>query len=78
MNSTGSIPDPVFFAAERLARRMKKSRSQLYSEALEDYVARCAPEEVTERMDLVLLAVGNESDEFAGKAALRVLQRTEW
>jgi metal-responsive CopG/Arc/MetJ family transcriptional regulator len=33
------IPDDVFQAAEQLARRTKKWRSQLFSDALKEYVA---------------------------------------
>ena len=33
-----SLPDPVFRAAETLARRLRKSRSQLYAEAIAEYV----------------------------------------
>jgi len=34
MKTAVSIPDNVFKKAERLARRMKKSRSELFSNAL--------------------------------------------
>lgn len=33
-----SLPDPVFRDAETLARRLRKSRSKLYAEAIADYV----------------------------------------
>jgi metal-responsive CopG/Arc/MetJ family transcriptional regulator len=36
MKTAISIPDDVFAAAERLARRLKKSRSELYSRALRE------------------------------------------
>jgi metal-responsive CopG/Arc/MetJ family transcriptional regulator len=78
MKTAVSIPDEVFQDAERLARRTKKSRSQLFSDALSEYVARHAPEEVTEAMDRVVAAIGESSDEFVSTAALRVLDRTEW
>ena len=43
-----SIPDDVFERAERLARRNKKSRSQWFSDALKEYLARHTWEEVTD------------------------------
>jgi predicted transcriptional regulator len=46
-----SIPDDVFADAEKLARALKKSRSQLYSHALKEYVARHAADQVTEALD---------------------------
>jgi antitoxin MazE6 len=78
MKTAVSIPDPVFEDAERLAQRMKKSRSQLYSEALADYVAHHSPDEVTAAMDSVLAAVGDEPDAFTRAAARRILEQTEW
>jgi antitoxin MazE6 len=78
MKTAISIPDPVFEGAERLARRMRKSRSQLYSEAIADYVARHSPDEVTAAMNRVLAEAGDEPDDFVRAAALRVLEQTEW
>jgi mRNA interferase MazF len=46
-----SIPLQDFQAAERLASRSRKSRSELISDAVREYVARHAPEEVTYAMD---------------------------
>jgi hypothetical protein len=79
MKTAVSIPDEVFQGAERLARRTKKSRSQLFSDALREYVARHAPDEVTEAMDQVCAQLGRSSDDgFVSSAARRVLERTEW
>lgn len=49
-----SVPDDVFEEAEQLARRTQRSRSEVYSRALAEYVARHAPDRVTEAMDRVL------------------------
>lgn len=78
MKTAVSIPDDVFHGAERLARRSKKSRSRLFSDALREYVARHAPEEVTEAMNRACAAVGDTSDPFVSAAARRILKRTEW
>lgn len=72
-----SVPDAVFREAERLARRLKKSRSQLYAEALRQYLARHSPDEVTAALDAVCQDVG-PPDPFAAAAARRVLERSEW
>jgi metal-responsive CopG/Arc/MetJ family transcriptional regulator len=47
MKTAISIPDDVFAGAERLAKRTKKSRSQLFSDAVREYLARHTAEEVT-------------------------------
>ena len=78
MKTAVSIPDDVFEGAERLARRTKKSRSQLFSDALREYVARHAPEEVTEAMDRVCVELGHPADKFIAAAARRILERSEW
>ncbi len=78
MKTAVSIPDDVYRKAERLARRTKRSRSRLYSDALTDYVARHTPEEVTEAMNRVCDAVGDTKDEFVATAARRILERVEW
>ena len=78
MKTAVSIPDDVFEKAERLARRMKKSRSQLFSNALTEYVARHAPDYVTEAMDEVCAEIGSESDPFVSAASRRILERSEW
>ena len=54
MKTAISIPDEVFRAAERHAHRARKSRSQLYTEALAEYLARHSPDEVTEAMNKVV------------------------
>lgn len=78
MKTAVSLPDEVFRAAERHARRVKKSRSQLYSEAISEYLARHAPDEVTEAMNRVIDQLGQPTDPFVTNSARRVLERSEW
>jgi metal-responsive CopG/Arc/MetJ family transcriptional regulator len=46
-----SIPDPIFEAADRLARRRRISRSELYAEALTRLLEADESSSVTERLD---------------------------
>lgn len=78
MKTAISIPDVVFEEAERLARRLRKSRSQLYVDAVREYVARHDPDEITEAMNRVVDEVDGEPDTFVQQAARRVLETTEW
>lgn len=78
MKTAVSIPDDVFKKVERLARRAGRSRSEVFSEALREYVARHAPDEVTEAMDRVCIAVEDEPNDFLKTASHRVLEKTEW
>jgi metal-responsive CopG/Arc/MetJ family transcriptional regulator len=78
MKTAISIPDSIFQEADRLARKTGKSRSQLFSEAMAEYLARHEPEAVTDAMNDVCEGVGEESDPFTSSAARRVLERVEW
>ena len=79
MKTAISVPDEVYLEAERHARRTHKSRSQLYTEALAEYLAKHAPDEVTDRMNQVLDELGDSGvDPFVDSAARRVLKDVEW
>ena len=82
-NTTGmkvavSIPDDVFEEAESLAKHLKASRSEIYSRALGEYLGRHAPSRVTDQMNKVIAAIGEESDPFSERAGRRVMRRVEW
>ena len=78
MKTAISIPDEVYQGAERLARRTKKSRSRLYGDALKEYLARHAPDKVTEAMNRACAEVGEAKDPFVSSAVRRILERSEW
>jgi metal-responsive CopG/Arc/MetJ family transcriptional regulator len=78
MKTAVSIPDEVYTETERLARRLKKSRSEVYSLALAEYVARHAPDRVTEAMNRVCTEIGQKTDDFTAAAARRILEHSQW
>jgi hypothetical protein len=78
MKTAISIPDAVFMAAERQAQRTRKSRSQLYAEAMAEYLCRHSPDEVTEAMNQALVEVGEAIDPFVQRSSRKVLEETEW
>ena len=78
MKTAVSIPDDVFEGAQRLARRTKRSRSRLVSDALREYLARHSPEEVTDTMNKACAEIGELEDPFVSSAARRILERSEW
>jgi predicted transcriptional regulator len=78
MKTAISLPDEVFAQAERLARRLKKSRSQLYREAVVEYLARREGDAVTEAMNRVVEQVRGESRAFTNAAARQTLEHVEW
>jgi metal-responsive CopG/Arc/MetJ family transcriptional regulator len=78
MKTAVFIPDDVFAGAERLAKRTKKSRSQLFSDAVREYLARHPADEATEAMDRVCAGLGRSADGFTSAAGGRILERSEW
>ena len=74
-----SIPGAIFEEAERLASETRRSRSELYARALAEYVARHAPDRVTESMNAAIAAAeGERPDGFAVAAGRRRLGQTQW
>ena len=53
MKTAISIPDPIFESAEKLAKRLGISRSQLYSNAVDALVEKHRYCGVTEQLDAV-------------------------
>jgi metal-responsive CopG/Arc/MetJ family transcriptional regulator len=78
MKTAISIPDKIFREAEQLCRRLKKSRSQVFTEAVTEYVARHDPEAVTDAMNRVCEAVDTRPDPAISAAARRALEQVEW
>lgn len=76
MKTAVSLPDVLFKHAERLARKQRKSRSRLYSEAIAEYVARHDPDSITEKLNEVADAVDTSLDPFVAAATYEVLKRT--
>jgi predicted transcriptional regulator len=79
MKTAISIPDDVFQEADRLAAELKQSRSQLYSRAVREYVARHSSDKVTAALDAVYAGEEDEPErEFLRIAARRTLEHSEW
>jgi metal-responsive CopG/Arc/MetJ family transcriptional regulator len=78
MRTAVSLPEPLFEAAEKLAKRMKLSRSALYARALEDFVRRNDADDLTAQINRVLADEPQERDPFIDAAAAAMLRRAEW
>jgi metal-responsive CopG/Arc/MetJ family transcriptional regulator len=79
MKTAVSIPDDVFEKVERLAKRGRRSRSEVFTAALREYVARHSPDEVTEAINRVCAEVDQTEDvAFLNAAARRLLKKVEW
>jgi metal-responsive CopG/Arc/MetJ family transcriptional regulator len=80
MKTAVSVPNDLFAEVERLARRSGRSRSEVYSAALREYVARHEPDHVTDALDRVIEEVGDQPGDvrFTQAAARQTLESVEW
>ncbi len=62
MKTAVSIPDKVFNSAEKLARRLGKSRSEVYAKAVQDYVEKHQDDDVTAKLNTVYDSESSELD----------------
>jgi metal-responsive CopG/Arc/MetJ family transcriptional regulator len=78
MKTAISVPDDVYERAERFARRERRSRSEVYSTAVREYVARHEPDVVTEALNDVIADISPEVDPFVLAAGRQLLAQSEW
>jgi len=63
-----SVPDPIFEAADRLAKQRQVPRSQLFSEALQEYLLRHGATAITARLNEVYAVQDSALDEHLAYA----------
>lgn len=73
-----SIPDRVFQAAERISKRMRISRSQLYAQAVEAYIQSRSGDEITEQLNQVYSKTSSKPEPGVEGATLEVLRGERW
>ena len=82
MKTAISIPDKVFEAAEKAAKRLGVSRSELYVNAIQEYLAQHSDEHVTEELNNIYSSskakADSQLDSALGKMQSNSLNRSEW
>ncbi len=78
MKTAISIPDPLFNAAERVAKREKISRSRLYSRAVQEYLERRHSKAITKALDEVYATEDSELDPAFAAATYEVWRKEKW
>jgi metal-responsive CopG/Arc/MetJ family transcriptional regulator len=73
-----SVPDDVFEAGEHLARQLGVSRSQLYSDALAQYLSAKGAAAVTARLNAVYSASPAALDPALARAQAKILADETW
>ena len=78
MKTAISIPDEVFKAAERAAKRLGISRSELYSTAVRDYVEHHKARNITAELDEIYAIEDSNLDENLQILQASTLEREHW
>ena len=80
MKTAISLPDELFDAVERIVRRTKRPRSEVYAEALREYLARHDPDEITETYSRLAAEIEEspEDREFRQATNRAVFKASEW
>ncbi len=78
MKTAISIPNNVFERAESLARKLKISRSELFTEAVKVYLKENHVEDVTAKLDEVYGNANSNLDNNLLKAQTASLPKEEW
>ena len=73
-----SVPDPLFKKAEKLAKRLGMSRSQLYSQALAALVKSMSDEDVTAALNEVYVHESSKPDTVLSAMQFATLRREDW
>jgi predicted transcriptional regulator len=73
-----SVPDDLFRMAEAAARRLRISRSQLYAEALAEFLKSRQTDAVTERLNEVYTRRPAKVDPVLHRAQLASLEKDSW
>lgn len=78
MKTAVSIPDPIFYAAEALAKRLGMSRSELFSRALEAYLEAHKHDSVREALDAIYSQELSRLDETLAHMQWASLPKEDW
>lgn len=78
MKTAISIPDEVFEAADRAAKKLGVSRSELYATAVHEYVKRHRTKDITAKLNEVYASNGSSIDPNLQKLQLRTLNKEDW
>lgn len=78
MKTAISIPDKVFEAADRAAKKLGISRSELYSTAIHEFIERHRVEDVTTKLNDVYASSKSDLDENLLQMQGQVLAREKW
>jgi len=78
MKTAVSMPDPIFKAAEELAKRLGISRSALFTQAVADFIKKHKNERVTAALDEIYREESSKLDRIIQAVQSASFQDEEW
>jgi metal-responsive CopG/Arc/MetJ family transcriptional regulator len=81
MKTAISLPDPLFKSAERVAHRLRMSRSRFFAAAASHYIREVRRNDVTERLNAVYCGKGQGDSQVPESIAtmqMAVLKKEQW
>lgn len=78
MKTAISIPNPLFYAAEKLAERLGISRSELYSRAISYFVVMHRDDEITKRLNEIYAEKDSSIAPILWQMQMISLSKEEW
>jgi metal-responsive CopG/Arc/MetJ family transcriptional regulator len=78
MKTAVSIPDPLFKAAERAAKRQKVSRSRLYAKAIQEYLERRRSRGIKEALNEIYNTESSELDPVLAHLQSEAIGQEDW
>ena len=78
MKTAVSMPDDLFRLAEAAARRLRVSRSELYAQAIADFLKQQDGNSITERLNEVYSRQPAKLDAALHRAQLKSLKKEVW
>ena len=78
MKTAISIPDNLFKNAEKIAKEMGISRSELYSRAIESFIEKKMSENITRQLDKIYVYNSSSLSSILAKMQTMSLSREDW
>lgn len=78
MKTAISVSDDLFERAETAAQRLNMSRSQLYTTALSEFLARREQQSITDRLTAVYSTESSELDPVLHQMQIATLDPRQW
>jgi len=78
MKTAISIPNNIFDAAEKTAKRLGVSRSELYSNAVKDYIDSHIAEHITDTLNEIYTAERSSLDPNIRQMMVSSIEKEDW